>query len=67
MPRKKREIRAELRRLGFAEVKGGGKGSHTKFKHPNLPYFINVAGHDGDDAKQYDENAIAQAKRDLGV
>lgn len=67
MPRKKREIRAELRRLGFTEVKGGGKGSHTKFRHPDLPYIINVAGHDGDDAKPYDEKAIAQVRKDLGV
>jgi len=67
MPRKKREVRAELRRLGFVQVKGGGKGSHTKFKHPKLPYFINVAGQDGDDAMRYDEDHITQAKKDLGV
>ena len=67
MPRKKREIRAEYRRLGFVEVKGGGKGSHTKYKHPKLPGAVTIAGADGDDAKPYDEQRLAQAKHDLGV
>lgn len=67
MPRKKREIARDLRRLGFYEVSGGGKGSHRKFAHAKLPYKITLAGQDGDDAKPYDEQQLAQAKRDLGV
>jgi predicted RNA binding protein YcfA (HicA-like mRNA interferase family) len=31
MPRKKRDIRRDLRKAGFVETKG--KGDHTKFRH----------------------------------
>lgn len=65
MPRKKREIRADLRHMGFVQT--AGKGSHTKFKHPKLSYMIVVSGADGDDARQYDEDNVRQAKHDLGV
>jgi hypothetical protein len=34
MPRKKREIRSDLRGLGFVE--SSGKGSYTNFRHPQL-------------------------------
>ncbi|HEU5348750.1 MAG TPA: type II toxin-antitoxin system HicA family toxin [Ktedonobacterales bacterium] len=65
MPRKKREIRSDLRRLGFVE--SSGKGSHTNFRHPRLPYIITVSGGDGDDAKPYDEDNVRRAKKDLRV
>jgi len=65
MPRKKREIRSDLRRIGF--VQSSGKGSHTNFRHPKLPYMITVSGADGDDAKPYDEDNLRHAKKDLGV
>lgn len=64
MPRKKREIRSDLRRLGF--VQSSGKRSHTNFRHPQVPYIITVSGGDGDDAKPYDEDNVRRAKKDLG-
>ena len=61
MPRKVRELRADLRRAGFTQVKGGGKGSHTKWQHPKLKGSIIVSGQDGDDADRYQEQDIRLA------
>ncbi len=65
MPRKKRDIRRDLRGLGFRE--SSGKGDHTVFRHPNLPYNIAVDGRDGADAEHYDERNLRKAKHDLGA
>ena len=47
---KVRELVAELKSHGFVETKGGGKGSHRKFKHPRIPGAVTVSGVAGDDA-----------------
>ena len=59
MPRKKRDIRRDYRRAGFIE--DPGKGSHTVFRHPLVQKSYAVAGHDGDDAKRYDEDNLREA------
>jgi predicted RNA binding protein YcfA (HicA-like mRNA interferase family) len=60
MPRKIREIRAQLSKAGFDAVRT--KGSHERWKHPLLPEFpITVAGKDGDDAKSYLEKKVQTA------
>lgn len=57
MPRKIRELKAELRRAGFTGHPG--KGSHTRWKHPGLPgERLTLSGSDGDDAKPYQEQDI---------
>ena len=62
MPRKKRDIRRDYRRAGFAERKG--KGSHsTVFYHPLVRKNFSVAGTDGDDTKRYDEDNLREALR----
>ena len=61
MPRKVRDLRADLRRAGYRPIKGGGKGSHTKMRHPLVPGSVTIAGHDGDDAKPYQEQDVADA------
>ena len=38
----------------------GGKGSHRKFSHPNVPVPAIIPGRDGDDAKPYLERHIAE-------
>ena len=53
MPRKVRQIVADLRRAGFILIKGG-KGSHRKFEHSS-GVFLHLSGKDGDDAKPYQE------------
>jgi predicted RNA binding protein YcfA (HicA-like mRNA interferase family) len=58
MPRKLRELMAELKRAGFVER--GGKGSHRNFKHPS-GVKITLSGKAGDDAKPYQEQAVQDA------
>jgi len=56
VPRKVRELKAELRRAGIAEQPG--KGSHSGWRHPLLPDKLTLSGNDGDDAKHYQERAL---------
>lgn len=58
MPRKIRELRADLRRAGFRQLKKRGKGSHTVWKHPLVADRVTVSGHDGADAHDYQEEAV---------
>ncbi len=54
MPVKIRELKARLRKAGF--YSRPGKGSHTVWKHPNLPgERLVLSGSDGDDAQRYQE------------
>jgi predicted RNA binding protein YcfA (HicA-like mRNA interferase family) len=52
MPRKVRQLIADLERAGF--VNRGGKGSHRNFVHPK-GMRITVSGHPGRDALPYQE------------
>lgn len=51
MPRKLRELIAELEKQGF--VNRGGKGSHRNFTHPRVARPVTISGDAGDDAKRY--------------
>lgn len=72
MPRKIRQLKANLRKAGVYQV--SQEGSHTKWKHPLVAAnTLMLSGHDGDDAKPYQEKAvrdllrqIAEAKRSSG-
>ena len=57
MPRKIRELVADLVRAGF--VDRGGKGSHRNFLHPK-GIRVTLSGRAGDDAKRYQEQEVAQ-------
>jgi len=59
VPRKIRELIADLEAAGFENR--GGKGSHRNFVHPNVAKPITVAGRAGDDAKKYQERAVNKA------
>jgi predicted RNase H-like HicB family nuclease/predicted RNA binding protein YcfA (HicA-like mRNA interferase family) len=62
MPRKKRHLRSDLRAAGFREDKDRGQGSHTTWYHPAFPDItVVLSGHDGDDAKYYEEKKIREA------
>ena len=63
MPRKIRQLKADLRRAGYREVKKRGKGSHMRWEHPRIPESITISGHDGDDAKPYQEQEVRAAVR----
>ena len=58
MPQKIRQLKAALRRAGFREVKKRGKGSHSVWKHPLVPDSVNLSGHDGADARDYQESLV---------
>lgn len=66
MPKKIRELKAMLRKVGFFYQPG--KGSHTVWKHPALAEKVVLAGADGDDAKPYqkkDVRAILKKLREV--
>jgi predicted RNA binding protein YcfA (HicA-like mRNA interferase family) len=49
-----------LAHAGFREVPTRGKGSHTWWEH-STGVTVNLAGHDGDDAKPYMEKQVRAA------
>lgn len=59
MPRKVRDLIAELESAGFENR--GGKGSHRNFVHPKVAKPVTISGKYGDDAKQYQERAVKRS------
>ena len=59
MPRKIRDLMADLAAAGFENR--GGKGSHRNYHHPKLPKPITISGQPGADAKSYQEKAVKVA------
>jgi predicted RNA binding protein YcfA (HicA-like mRNA interferase family) len=62
MPRKIRQLIADLEGVGFQLVPGG-KGSHRKFRHPRFYGSVILSGKDGDDALPYQEKQVRNAVR----
>ena len=58
MPRKVRQLIADLEKAGF--VNRGGKGSHRNFTHPK-GVRVTLSGGSGDDAKHYQERVVRRA------
>ena len=58
MPRKVRQLVADLMNAGF--IYRGGKGSHRNFTHPN-GVRVTISGGLGDDAKHYQERDVRRA------
>ena len=64
MPRKIWQLKADLRRAGAYQV--SQEGSHSKWKHPLVPAStLIISGHDGDDAKLYQEKAVRDLLRQI--
>ena len=59
VPRKLRELVADLESAGFENR--GGRGSHRNFVHPRVAKPVTISGKAGDDAKQYQERAVKRA------
>lgn len=55
MPRKLRQLIADLERAGF--IDRGGKGSHRNFQHPK-GVRVTLSGQPGQDAKPYQEKEV---------
>jgi predicted RNA binding protein YcfA (HicA-like mRNA interferase family) len=63
MPRKIRQLVADLESAGFVCVPGG-KGSHRKFRHPKCAGSVILSGSDGEDAHHYQEKQVRNAMRE---
>jgi HicA toxin of bacterial toxin-antitoxin, len=62
MPRKVRQLRADLRQAGWDVVRQ--TGSHQIWKHSLVPGLeVNLAGQDGTDAHRYQERDVREAVR----
>lgn len=59
MPRKVRELEADLSKEGF--TRQPGKGSHRRWVHALYSGHVAISGHEGNDAKPYQEKAVRQA------
>jgi predicted RNA binding protein YcfA (HicA-like mRNA interferase family) len=55
MPRKVRQLIADVEKAGF--VNRGGRGSHRNFTHPQ-GLRVTISGGAGDDAKHYQERDV---------
>lgn len=58
MPRKLRQLIADLEKAGF--VNRGGQGSHRNFTHPK-GVRVTLSGQAGNDAKHYQERDVRRA------
>ena len=59
MPPKIRELIGQLEAAGFTNR--GGKGSHRNFVHSRVAKPVTISGNPGDDAKEYQQRAVAAA------
>ncbi len=55
MPRKIRQLIADLRKAGFINIRR--KGGHKTYEHPKGPMIV-ISGNLGDDAKPYQEKQV---------
>ena len=62
MPRKVRELIAELESAGFENR--GGKGSHRNFVHAEVDKPITISGKLGDDAKSRIHDSNCKIRQD---
>ena len=60
MPRKIRELKAQIVREGFIYLPKRGKGSHQRWRHPLLEKTLTIPGKDGDDVPLYLEKQLAK-------
>jgi predicted RNA binding protein YcfA (HicA-like mRNA interferase family) len=63
VPPKVRDLERRLKQAGF--FRSAAKGSHRKWRHAKGVVLI-IAGEGGDDAKPYQERAVAEAIEKAG-
>lgn len=63
MPKKIRELKKLLLQAGF--IQRTGKGSHTNWYHPFYSGRITISGKEGNDAKDYQENEVLKAIKEV--
>ena len=65
MPRKVRELKAQIAREGFVYLPKRGKGSHERWQHPSLKKTLTIPGKDGGDVPPYLEKQVGQLLKEL--
>jgi len=60
MPRKIRELKAQIAREGFIYLPKRGKGSHERWRHPLLGKTLTIPYKDGDDVPLYLEKQLTK-------
>jgi predicted RNA binding protein YcfA (HicA-like mRNA interferase family) len=65
MPRKIRDLKAQIARVGFIYLPKRGKGSHERWRHPLLRKTLTIAGKDGDDVPLYLEKQLGKLLAEL--
>jgi predicted RNA binding protein YcfA (HicA-like mRNA interferase family) len=65
MPRKIRELKAQITREGFIDLPKRGKGSHERWKHPLLGKTLTIPGKNGDDVPPYLEKQLEKLLTEL--
>ncbi|MBE9114451.1 type II toxin-antitoxin system HicA family toxin [Lusitaniella coriacea LEGE 07157] len=65
MPRKIRELKAQIVREGFVYLPKRGKGSHERWRHPLIRKTLTIPGNDGDDVPRYLEKQLAKLLTEL--
>lgn len=65
MPRKIRELKAQIVREGFIYLPKRGKGSHERWRHPLIGKTLTISGKDGDDVPRYLEKQLEQLLAEL--
>jgi len=65
MPRKIRELKAQIVRESLLHLSKRGKGSHELWLHPLIAKTITILGKDGDDVPVYLEKQVQKLLKDL--
>ncbi len=65
MPRKIRELKAQIVREGFIYLPKRGKGSHERWKHPLISKTMTISGKDGNDVPLYLEKQLQQPLKEI--
>ena len=60
MPRKIRELKAQIMREGFIHLPKRGKGSHERWRNDLLGKTLTIPGKDGDDVPRYLEKQLQE-------
>lgn len=60
MPRKIRELKAQIAREGFVKLPKRGKGSHERWRHPSLEKTMTISGKNGSDVPPYLEKQLSK-------
>ena len=65
MPRKIRELKAQIAHEGFVYLPKRGKNSHERLRHPLLRKTLTISGNNRDDMPLYLEKQLAQLLAEL--